>query len=185
MELFNTLVNKDWSFWTLITSFFMLCLSQFIEVGYPIILLCGITLFTSFDIIGYESVAHSANRNDLVRYRIIQTMVQWLVVFILGVLTQWNAWVVFGFVYLWWMGVCDMLFYVILGKYKQLLSYGDMHWLWWTPIGNINKIIGRKTSGLEVFYITTYSVIMWLSIWVFKESTHNKTIMDVITYLFK
>lgn len=184
MKGLKNLISRDWTFGALTISFFILCLSQWVAIPYPIILLGGLTLFTSFDVYGYGSIDHS-DREYLIRYRIIQVIVQWLIGILLGLLTHWNTWVVFGYTYLWWMGVCDVLFYVLLGKFKQMLSYGDMPWLWWTPMGMFNRLAGRPTAGLEVFHVTIYSVILWLSVWVFRPSIHYRTISETITYLLR
>jgi hypothetical protein len=183
-NVFKKLVSSDWTFVALITSFFVLCLGQWVAIPYPILLGAGLTLFTAFDVYGYGSIDHS-DRGFLTRYRIVQVIVQWLVFILLGLLTHWNTWVCFGYVYLWWMGVCDVLFYILLGKFNVMLSYGDMPWLWWTPIGIFNRYSGRTTAGLEVFHITLYSVILWFSIWVFRPSIHTRSISETITYLLR
>jgi hypothetical protein len=97
----------------------------------------------------------------------------------MGLLTHWNLWVLGGYVYLWWMGVCDVLFYVLLGKEDELISYADMSWLWWTPLGMINRLTDRSTSGREIFYLAVYSVIIWFAMWFWKPATHEMSIMDL------
>jgi len=176
---FWNLIRRDGAFPALVLSLFGLGIANYINLGYPIILTLGLILFTSFDVIGYESVAHSNKREDLIRYRIGQSTIQWMTLILLGLLTHWNGWVVLGYVYLWWMGVCDVLFYVLLKKEDELLSYADMSWLWWTPIGLINGIMDRSTGGREVFYISVSSVILWLSVWIFRPSIHSMSIFDL------
>ena len=176
---FWNLIRRDTSFPALVLSLFGLGLAQWIGFVYPIILVLGLILFTSFDVIGYESVAHSTKREDLIRYRICQSTIQWLTFILMGLLTHWNVWVLGGYVYLWWMGVCDVLFYILLGKEDELISYADMSWLWWTPLGMMNHWMDRSTSGREVFYIAVYSVIIWFGLWFWKPATHNMSIMDL------
>lgn len=176
---FWNLIRRDMSFPALVLSLFGLGIAQWVNLGYPVILVLGLILFTSFDVIGYESVAHSDRRENLIRYRIGQSTIQWLVFILMGLLTHWNLWVLGGYVYLWWMGVCDVLFYVLLGKEDELISYADMSWLWWTPLGMINRLTDRSTSGREVFYIAVYSVIIWFAVWFWKPATHNMSIMDL------
>ena len=176
---FWNLIRRDMSFPALVLSLFGLGLAQYINLGYPIILALGLTLFTSFDVIGYESVAHSLKREDLIRYRIGQSTLQWLVFILMGLLTHWNLWVLGGYIYLWWMGVCDVLFYVLLKKEDELLFYADMSWLWWTPLGLMNRVMDRSTSGREVFYAAVSSVILWISVWVFRPLSHSMTIFDI------
>ena len=47
---------------------------------------------------------------------------------------------------MWWFGLCDMLYYVLLKQ--EFIKYQDMFWLWWTPAG-ILKSVGllEKVSG--------------------------------------
>ena len=165
-NLFINLIRRDWAFPAIILSLLGLWGGAIIDIPHPILLAFGLIIFTAFDVFGYESVAHSTDRDNLVRYRIIQTVFQWTIFLVLGLLTHWNLWTTLGFIYLWWMGVCDVLFYIILGRLGQMKHYGDMFWLWWTPIGIWNTINGRNTSGTEVLYITLYSAILWYSIWI-------------------
>jgi hypothetical protein len=175
---FWNLIRRDYTFVALVLSLFGLGLGQYISLPYPLILTLGLFLFSAFDAIGYESVAHSPKREDLIRYRIGQSTIQWLVFILLGLLTHWNVWVLGGYVYLWWMGVCDVLFYIMLKKEEELFFYADMSWLWWTPLGFMNKLLDRSTSGREVFYITVYSSIIWFSLWFLKPMVRTFSIMD-------
>lgn len=176
---FWNLIRRDISFPALVLSLFGLAMAQWVNLGYPIILALGLILFSSFDAIGYESVAHSDKREDLIRYRIGQSTVQWLTFILLGLLTHWNLWVLCGYVYLWWMGVCDILFYIFLKKEDELLFYADMPWLWWTPLGQYSRILNKSLSGREVFYIGVYSVCMWIGIWFWKPETHILSVIDL------
>jgi hypothetical protein len=106
----------------------------------------------------------------MVRYRIGQMGVQILIITLMGLLSDWNTWVVLGFFYLWWMGVCDVLFYILLGRLQDMVKYGDMFWLWWTPLGMMNSWMGKQTSGISVYHIAVYAVILWYSIWWFYPS---------------
>lgn len=165
MNLFVNLIKRDWSFGALVLSIFGLALTQWVNLAYPLVLGLGLTLFSAWDVIGYESVAKSDRRENMVRYRIGQTSVQLLTIILLGVITHWNAWVVLGFIYLWWMGVCDVLFYILLHRLRDMIEYGDMFWLWWTPVGMMNRWLGRPTTGISVFWVALYTVIIWYSLW--------------------
>lgn len=164
-NLFINLIRRDWAFPAIVFSLLGLIGGAIIDIPHPILLAFGLFIFTAFDVFGYESVAHSTDRDNLVRYRIIQTVFQWTIFLVLGLLTHWNLWTTIGFIYLWWMGVCDVLFYILLGRLHEMRHYGNMFWLWWTPIGIWNKINSRETSGIEVLHITIYSAILWYSIW--------------------
>jgi hypothetical protein len=165
MNIFVNLIKRDWSFPALVLSIFGLALTQWFEFTYPLVLGLGLTLFSAWDVIGYESVARSDKRENMVRYRIGQTSVQLLTIILLGVITGWNAWVVLGFIYLWWMGVCDVLFYILLGRLRAMVEYGDMFWLWWTPVGMMNRWMGRPTRGIVIFHNSLYAVIIWYAMW--------------------
>jgi len=167
LSLFWTFIKRDLSFPALVVSLFGLALDGWFGISNPLILLLGITLFSAWDAICYEIAARSDNRENMVRYRIGQTSVQILIITLMGLLSDWNTWVVLGFFYLWWMGVCDVLFYILLGRLKDMVRYGDMFWLWWTPLGMMNRWMGRGTSGISVFHIAVYAVILWYVIWLF------------------
>ena len=172
-NLFINLIRRDWAFPAIVFSLLGLIGGAFIDIPNPFILAFGLIIFTAFDVFGYASVENSKDRDNLVRYRIIQTVFQWTIFLVLGLLTHWNLWTTIGFIYLWWMGVCDVLFYVLLGKLKDMLGYGNMYWLWWTPMGIWDKINGRETGGVPVLHITLYSVIMWYAVWILFPSIHT------------
>jgi hypothetical protein len=165
LSTFINLIKRDWSFPALVLSIFGLALTQWVNLSYPLVLGLGLTLFSAWDVIGYESVARSDKRENMVRYRIGQSSVQLLTIILLGVITHWNTWVVLGFIYLWWMGVCDVLFYILLNRLRDMVEYGDMPWLWWTPVGMMNRWMGRPTRGIAVFHVSLYAVIIWYAIW--------------------
>ena len=162
---FMNLIKSNSSFLGLVLSIFGLALGEVISLPNPLVLGLGLTLFSAWDSIGYESVARSDNRENMIRYRICQTSVQLIIIILLGGITHWNTWVVLGFIYLWWMGVCDVLFYALLNRLQVMVAYGNMSWLWWTPLGIMNRLMGRETSGVSAYYIAVYAVIMWYSIW--------------------
>ena len=76
LELFWNLATKDYSFLALVLSLVGFIVGTFTGLSAPLILLCSLFTFTAFDAIGYESVAHSEDRMNLVRYRICQTTYQ-------------------------------------------------------------------------------------------------------------
>lgn len=165
MSEFINLIKRDWSFGALVLSILGIALAGVIPLPNPLVLGLGLTLFSAWDSIGYESVARSDRRENLIRYRIGQTSVQLLIIILLGVITHWNTWVVLGFIYLWWMGVCDVLFYILLNRLRDMVEYGNMPWLWWTPMGMMNRWLGYPTTGTSVMYISLYMVIIWYAVW--------------------
>lgn len=141
----------------------LLCLIISATIGLPnyLTLTSALLLFTSFDVLGYGAVSESPNRMNLVRYRVIQTVFQWSIFILVGMITNWDVWTCVGYILLWWIGVCDVFFYIILGKQNDLLEYGHMPWLWWTPLGILNNYMGRNTSGKEVFNVAIWSMLIW------------------------
>ena len=160
-NLFIRLLTMDGGVITVATSLIGLIVASLLGATPPIVLTFALLLFTSFDVVGYDSVALSPDRMNLVRYRVIQTCFQWTVFVLVGLITDWNLWTCVGYILIWWMGVCDVLFYVLIGKLGQMLTYENMPWLWWTPLGIINKLLGRQTSGVSVFIISLWTIIIW------------------------
>jgi hypothetical protein len=160
-KLFKELFESDWGVVGVIVGMVGIFGGPLWGFSPAVTLAASLLLFTSFDIVGYNSVALSPNRMNLVRYRVIQTCFQWTLFLTVALITEWNLWATTGYVLLWWMGVCDVLFYILVGKLRDMLIYEDMPWLWWTPIGIINKFLGRQTSGEMVFIISLWTVIIW------------------------
>lgn len=182
LSLFWSFIKRDWTFVALVISLFGLSLGGWMNIGNPFILMLGLILFSAWDAICYEVVGRSDNREHMIRYRIGQTSVQILIITLLGLLSDWNAWVVLGFFYLWWMGVCDVIFYILIGRLRDMLRYGDMFWLWWTPLGMMNRWTGKETSGISVFHIAVYAVVLWFIIWLFYPSISYWRLVDFASY---
>lgn len=159
--LIKKLIHGDYAVTTIALSLLGLIISATVGLTNVATLTFALSIFTAFDVLGYGAVSESPDRMNLVRYRVIQTVFQWSIFILVGVITNWNLWTCVGYILLWWIGVCDVFFYVLLGKQKDLLSYGHMPWLWWTPIGIFNKYMERNTSGIEVYNIAIWSTIIW------------------------
>lgn len=116
---------------TLLTSIFLA--NPFLMLG------SSVLLFSSMDAIGYFHLVWGGNQNipannqqeRLVSYRFIQTVFQMLVS--IALYTNVDAMSAVSFNLMWWFGVCDILYYILLKQ--NFFGYGDMFWLWWTPIG--------------------------------------------------
>ena len=175
-KLFEELFTSDWGVVGIIAG--MVGLFGSVLWGFPpaVALTAALVLFTSFDIVGYNSVALIVDRMSLVRYRVIQTCFQWTLFLTLALITEWNLWATTGYILLWWMGVCDVLFYILVGKLRDMLIYEDMPWLWWTPIGIINRFLGRQTSGNTVFIISLWTVIIWYGMLALVENVGIQTL---------
>lgn len=117
-----------------------------------LMILSAVLLFSSMDAIGYFHLVWGgnqtipANNQDqrLVSYRFIQTVFQALVTIVLY--TNVGLMYAISFNLMWWFGVCDILYYVLLKQ--NFMKYEDMFWLWWTPIG-IGRSLGivKEISG--------------------------------------
>lgn len=165
LELFVQLATKDYAFLALVISLIGLIVSSFTAVYPPLILLLALLSFTAFDTIGWESVAHSEERMNVVRYRIDQTTFQYIIAALATSVSGGLVWVTVGYILLWWIGLCDVVFYYLLKKQADLYSYGNMPWVWWTPLGMINKLLGRDTTGKELATISFIGLIVWLILW--------------------
>jgi hypothetical protein len=183
LELFIQLATKDYAFVALLISLIGFIVSAFTPLYPPIILLLAIFSFTAFDTIGWESVAHSEDRMNIVRYRIDQTVFQYIIAALAMSVSGGLVWVTIGYILLWWIGLCDVLFYYLLKKQNDLYSYGNMPWVWWTPLGIYNKIYGRDTNGKELTIISFGGLILWLIIWFIFPSLHSLTFHSLFTSL--
>lgn len=175
IQLFIKLATKDFTFFALAVSLFGLIYASFTPIYPPLILILSLLSFTSFDAIGWESVVHSEDRMNIVRYRVDQTVFQYIVAALATSLSNGLVWVTVGYILLWWIGLCDVLFYYLLKKEKDLYSYGNMPWVWWTPLGIINKYLGRDTNGKELATISFVGLILWLLIWYIFPSLQTLT----------
>jgi hypothetical protein len=173
--LFWNLITKDYTFVGFVVSLVGLFSAAFFNVSIPDVLIFALLSFTSYDAIGYESVAHSEDRTNLVRYRICQTGYQWVIALVVGILTHGSIWAVGGYIFLWWIGVCDLLFYALLNRFSEIYTYGNMPWLWWTPLGIINKILGRDTTGRDLTIVCVIGTVIWFSLWFLFPSIQNWT----------
>ncbi len=165
LELFYQLATKDYAFLALVISLIGFIVSSFTMLYPPIILLLALISFTAFDSIGWESVAHSEERMNVVRYRIDQTTYQYIIAAFATAVSGQLVWVTIGYILLWWIGLCDVLFYYLLKKQNDLYSYGNMPWVWWTPLGIYNKIVGRDTTGKELATISFVGLALWFVLW--------------------
>lgn len=84
--------------------------------------------FASFDRIGWFHLKPETE-TQIVGYRIIQ---HGYLILLGASLFHIGVDVSVAFIFSWYMGVCDMLYY-ILGKEYEYMSYTNMYWLWWCP----------------------------------------------------
>lgn len=84
--------------------------------------------FSSFDRIGWFHLKPESEA-QVVGYRIIQ---HGYLILLGASLFHVGAGASIAFVFSWYMGVCDLLYYII-GKEFTFMNYKDMYWLWWCP----------------------------------------------------
>lgn len=181
LELFYQLATKDYAFVSLVISLIGFIISAFTPLSAPIILALALLSFTAFDSIGWESVAHSEDRMNVVRYRIDQTTYQYIIAALATAVSGGLVWVTIGYILLWWIGLCDVLFYYLLKKEADLYSYGNMPWVWWTPLGIYNRIMNRDTTGKELATISFIGLTLWLIIWFIFPSLKTLTFVKLFS----
>lgn len=144
-------VFTDYSYITFAISAVMTFVS--VLIANPLLMVASsVLLFSSMDAIGYfhlvwggnQAIPANNQQERLVSYRFIQTVFQALVSLILY--TNAGIFHMLSFNLMWWFGVCDILYYVLLKQ--KFLVYKDMFWFWWTPVG-ILKSLGliKEISG--------------------------------------
>lgn len=114
-------------------------------------ILLGVLLleaFATFDTIGYESI-DKVDELKVYGYRIIQIMFQILLCIIGYLIYGWFP--VLIFMFLWFFGMADLKFYINQRKsINEILSYTNMTWLWWTPIGIIQTFRKKEITGTHL-----------------------------------
>lgn len=119
----------------------------------PLLYFGIIIYFTTFDIMGFWYMKAREDKEINKAYRVIQIGTM----FILGMMVPDINILILIFLS-WWFGICDVLFYIILGQW-EMLNFKDMKWLWWTPYGIVNNLFGIKTSGKQ---LVIYSIIIFI-----------------------
>jgi hypothetical protein len=156
-------VLSDYSYVAFAISVVAIALTTFI--GPMVLLPFSVLLFSSMDAIGYfhlvwggdQSVPANNQEARLVSYRFIQvgfqTLVSSVLYFNMGFIG------VVSFNILWWFGLCDMLYYVLLKQ--RFIDYDDMFWLWWTPAGILQKIgVISKVTGVTMLIQSIIGILI-------------------------
>jgi len=135
-----------------IGSLLSLLVSVMLGWGYLAVMSAAV-LFAGFDRLGFNKVLRASEEAGAKpAYRILQTIFQVLVAFVLGGL----GWVpVLGFLFLWWTGACDYLYYALAKE--DYPKWDHLPWLWWTWPALLG-VPGKEFSADEL------RVYSWLSI---------------------
>jgi hypothetical protein len=156
-------IFSDYSYIAFAISMVIVSLTTFLG---PVLLLpFSALLFSSMDAIGYfhlvwggdQTVPVNNQQGRLVSYRFIQVGFQSLLSSILYFNLGFIGVVAFNI--LWWFGLCDMLYYVLLKQ--RFIDYDDMFWLWWTPAGILQKIgIISKVTGMSMLIQSIVGIVI-------------------------
>jgi hypothetical protein len=127
----------------------VMCVVFGIRFNVAIVSVVGaVVQFASFDAIVFRYV-HRQNESDMqgrAYYRIVQAVYQYGLALILAHSFGWWALL---YIALWWVGVCDWLYYVLL-KEKGIGNVPDMYWVDWTAQGIVcSLVLNRNLTGRE------------------------------------
>lgn len=144
-EIITNLFARDRVLWYLVLAILnaVVAVSFGFYTGY---VFCALVLFAAFDAYGYFYLTqgNTYGSEDQIRtatYRICQNMFFVLLIAVLLLIAPWH--VAAMFVLLWWLGVCDYLYYEMLRQMDYLNSCEDMPWLWWSPYGIVLRLQGK------------------------------------------
>lgn len=163
-------VFRDLSIPTLVLASIGLVLDFFFLGNSAVAIILAILAFAGFDAVGYHHLYISGSgtspvrRDRLVSYRTLQFVFQHILTFLLYLGFGWES----AFLYnvLWWFGVGDLLYYVLLKQ--DYTKYGPMFWLWWTPLGLIlrvlNKDVTPKQATTQALIGSVISVVLYVLI---------------------
>ena len=106
-----------------------------------------ICLFTGFDCIGFGNqinrTAQWNNLDILAPYRVMQTMFHVILMTLVYIYAGWI--VFFACLFGWWIGGCDLLFYIVLREKLKECDYWWMKgWSIWLIITPIKKLLSHK-----------------------------------------
>lgn len=175
-------ITRDWSFLALLVSVLGFGIAAVVPMSPVWILILAIVSFAAFDVIGFESI-RNVGGDSLIAYRICQSAFQWMISILATSLSGGLLWVGFGYTFLWWVGVCDWLYYPLRREYEYV-KYTDMFWLWWTPLGIVNKALGRRTNGVQFTIVSVSALILWFLLWVYVDLSHTLTVRGILGSLF-
>lgn len=129
----------------------------------------AVVQFAAFDVVVFKHI-HHGNEQDMqgrAYYRIVQGVYQYGLLLLL--LHLFGYWCVLYMV-LWWIGVCDYMYYVFLGV-DTPLDVNDMYWVDWTLQGILCSLLfGRNLTGKEfhrwtwILFLMAIGVIVLIKI---------------------
>jgi hypothetical protein len=142
-------------------SIIYLVFSQFIGVNKYLLLASAILNFSAFDVIGFRLANDTSLGVTL--YRVIQVGYQLLILYILYMVNQ-TFELPLAFIWLWWWGVCDLLYYIIAKQFDYVLSPNskNFYWLWWTPYGLLGGLFHVAPTGRQLLGFSVFSILLYL-----------------------
>lgn len=131
LKKFISFLRLDYSAIVFILSTLIYTLTLFPLDLHPFILYIVLLLnFSSFDRIGWKHIIqYNSNTIQIVGYRIIQ---HGYLILLGASLFHIDPSVSIAFLFSWYMGTCDLLYYIV-GKEYNFIKFTNMYWLWWCP----------------------------------------------------
>lgn len=150
-QALNELLNEDNSVPVFIGSALMFLLSTIFFPVKLVLVITSILLFASFDAMVFWKAINRISVKSTMIYRILQVTFQ---VFLCKMMFDASGSIYPAILFMlgWFFSICDWLFYILLKQWGYK-GYEDMSWLWWTAIGIIERLQGKKVTGatLTVF----------------------------------
>jgi hypothetical protein len=120
-----------------------------------------ICFFTTFDVCGYGNMIELTERYEdqtiLTPYRIMQNMFMVIIFIAVYFYTNWVC--LLACVMGWWMGGCDLLYYILLkGGVREQDYYWMKGWSVWIVITYVKRILLADEYIGKVEFITVCSI---------------------------
>lgn len=135
-------------------------------LGLPYVaVLNAVAHFAAFDAVVFRHI-HQGNEQDMqgrAYYRVVQAVYQYGLLILLWHFFGW--WSVL-YMALWWVGLCDWLYYVLLG-FDPIDPTGNMYWVDWTVQGIVCKLILRRNLTGREFHVWTWILTVTIGVAVF------------------
>lgn len=167
----ENLINRDNNWLWILLSGLLLFIGEI--YGDALTLFFGFTLFfTCFDVYGFHYLLIRLGKNNelteanfneyKIVYRILQAAVQILLlnlIITVSLIHENTAALLIAWLFTWWFGFCDYLFYKILSQ-NEMLEFHDMTWLSWTPYGIFLKLFKKPIEGKYLVFFSWTAFIL-------------------------
>lgn len=154
MNILSRLFKEDNTFLIFLLSSLTLIFGIYLPNIY-LQVISSIFLFAAWDSFGFKYVLTQDQTIPIDKeslpnagYRICQTTFQIILSVLLFSIS--GIYAAAAFMIGWWFGTCDLIYY--LCTKEKFWEWGDMNWVWWTPIGLILSIFKKDVPPI-VFII--------------------------------